>query len=127
MLFVWAAATAGSAQTPPPANQAPVFRADTGLVRCSVVVHDRNGQPVTGLTANDFELFDHRQPQQVALFSVEGSAAAARASDRPDVFTNRIDGPASAGVTVLLFDRLNTLQEHQTIARNHIFQYLKQL
>lgn len=127
MLFVWAAASAGSAQNPPPPNQAPVFRADTGLVRVSVVVQDRRGQPVTGLTAADFELFDHRQPQQVALFSVEGSAAPARASDHPDVFTNRIDGPASAGVTVLLFDRLNTLQEHQTIARNHIFQYLKQL
>ena len=27
----------------------------------------------------------------------------------------------------MLFDRLNTIQEHQTIARNHIFQYLKQL
>ena len=127
ILFVWATVSAGSAQNPPPANQAPVFRADTRLVRVSVVVQDRRGQPVTGLTAGDFELFDHRQPQQVALFSVEGSAAPARASAQPDVFTNRIDGPASAGVTVLLFDRLNTLQEHQTIARNHIFQYLKQL
>ena len=127
ILFVCAAVSAGSAQNSPPANQPPIFRADTGLVRVSVVVQDRNGRPVTGLTAADFELFDHRQPQKVALFSVEGSAAPARASVQENVFTNGIDGPASAGVTVLLFDRLNTLQEHQTIARNHIFQYLKQL
>lgn len=127
ILFVWAAVSAGSAQNPPPSSQPPVFRADTGLVRVSVIVQDRHGRPVTGLTAADFELFDHRQPQQVALFSVEGRAAPSRASVQPNVFTNRIDGPASAGVTVLLFDRLNTIQEHQTIARNHIFQYLKQL
>jgi VWFA-related protein len=127
ILFVCVAVSAGSAQNPPPQTQPPVFRADTGLVRVSVVVQDRRGQPVAGLTAADFELFDDRQAQRVALFSAEGSAAPSRASDQPNVFTNRIDGPASAGVTVLLFDRLNTIQEHQTIARKHIFQYLKQL
>jgi VWFA-related protein len=125
--FLCTAVSIGTAQIPSSSAQAPVFRTDAGLVRVSVIVKDDRGRPIPGLTAADFELFDQGQPQRVLLFSVEGSASPSRAAADDDVFTNRIDGPASAGVTVLLFDRLNTLQEHQSIARNHIFQYLKQL
>lgn len=126
-LIVCAAVSSGSAQNPPSSSQPQVFRTDAGLVRVSVIVQDERGRPVAGLTAADFELFDRGEPQKVELFSVEGSAAPSSGADAANVFTNRFDGPASAGVTVLLFDRLNTLQEHQTIARKHIFQYLKQL
>ena len=125
--IVCVAVAGGAAQNAPSSTQSPVFRTDAGLVRVSVVVQDGRGRPVTGLTAADFELFDRGEPQKVAFFSIEGSAAPHAAPQAPNVFTNRFDGPASAGVTVLLFDRLNTLQEHQTIARTHIFQYLKQL
>ncbi len=126
-VFLCTAVSTGTAQNPSSSGQPPVFRSDAGLVRVSVIVNDDRGRPIPGLTAADFELFDQGKPQRVVLFSVEGSASPSRAAAEDNVFSNRIDGPASAGVTVLLFDRLNTLQEHQSIARNHIFQYLKQL
>ncbi len=126
-LVVSAAVSAGSPQNSPSSSQNPVFRTDAGLIRVSVVVQDGRGEPIAGLTADDFELFDQGEQQKVALFSTEGSAAPAHLPEGPNVFTNRVDGPASAGVTVLLLDRLNTSQEHQIIARRHLLQYLKQL
>ena len=46
------------------------FRAQTDSVRVDVAVLDR-GQPVTGLTARDFEIFDNGTPQAVADLSRE--------------------------------------------------------
>jgi VWFA-related protein len=126
-ILVCAAASVGSAQNPPPSSQTPVFRTDARLVHVSIVVQDGRGRPVAGLTADDFELFDQGDKQQVTLFSVEGSASSALAAAGTNIITNRLDGPAASGVTVLLYDRLNTRQEHQSIARRHIIEYLRQL
>jgi Ethanolamine utilization protein EutJ (predicted chaperonin) len=44
-----------SAQTPAPEQDLTV-RVNVNLIRIDVVVQDRNGQPVPGLTADDFEV-----------------------------------------------------------------------
>jgi VWFA-related protein len=49
----------------------PVFRSDVNLVVADVVVRDRQGNVVRGLTANDFEVREDNQPQQVVSFNVE--------------------------------------------------------
>jgi VWFA-related protein len=59
-------AAALSAQTP--AQQRPVFRAAVELIQVDVVVRDRNGTPIRGLTANDFVILDRAKPQQIATF-----------------------------------------------------------
>src|SRR5262245_12272806 len=49
-------------------SQQPVFRARTDLVSVYVVAVDAAGQPVHGLTKDDFKLTDRKQPQEIAVF-----------------------------------------------------------
>ncbi|HSC28342.1 MAG TPA: VWA domain-containing protein [Vicinamibacterales bacterium] len=131
--IVLAAATAvaiPSAQAPSSQQQRPTtFRTGTRLVQISVVVQDGQRRPVSGLTVEDFRLQDDGRDQTIALFSVETGRSEARAPDAvsPTTFTNLLSGPAAAGVTVILYDRLNTRQEHLQQARGHIVEFLKQL
>ncbi len=60
----------------------PSFRSNTRLVELSVVVTDRDRNPVPGLTAGDFQIEDDGKPQKVELFSVEGSSTATPAPAR---------------------------------------------
>ena len=46
-----------------------VVRVDTQLVPVPVVVRDREGRPVTGLTASDFQIYEDGRPQRVATFA----------------------------------------------------------
>ena len=46
----------------------PVFRARTDLVSVYVVAVDANGDPVRGLTKDDFELTDRKQRQDISVF-----------------------------------------------------------
>jgi len=55
----------------PSAQQAPVFRAVRDVVLVDVVVRDRSGAVVRGLTANDFEVIEDGKPQQVSTFSFQ--------------------------------------------------------
>jgi Ca-activated chloride channel family protein len=55
--------------------QGPI-RVGVDLVHFSVVVTDRRGAPVTGLTADDFELLERGQPQRVKFFAASDAAIA---------------------------------------------------
>ena len=64
----------------------PVFRSDVDLVVVDVVVRDRQGNVVRGLTANDFEVREDNRPQQVVSFDVEEvSTAPQNATPLPPV------------------------------------------
>ena len=68
--------------------QRQVFRSTRELVTIDVVVRDRNGNIVRGLTAADFELREDGQPQQVETFTFQ------EISDKP--------APIRAGAADLL-------------------------
>jgi VWFA-related protein len=53
--------------------QKPMFHGGVNLVIVTVVVQRKNGQPVTGLTRRDFQLFDDGQPREIADFRAEPS------------------------------------------------------
>ncbi|MGH9880717.1 MAG: VWA domain-containing protein [Pyrinomonadaceae bacterium] len=46
-----------------------VVRVDTQLITVPVVVRNREGRPVTGLTASAFQLYEDDHPQRVATFT----------------------------------------------------------
>ncbi len=58
-----------SPQEPPP-QQPPTFRTRTDLIRVDATVLDRSGNPVTSLTAADFEVRDNGQPQEITSFKL---------------------------------------------------------
>jgi len=57
------------AQTPAPSR--PVFRAGTELVLVNVVVRDKSGATVKGLTRDDFIVSEDDKPQTIASFDFE--------------------------------------------------------
>jgi VWFA-related protein len=115
---------------PQSTQQSPVIRSTTRLVQLSVIVQDKKGEPVTGLTQNDFTVFDQGQPQQISVFS---AAAPAQTNPQrllpPNVFTNRFDlkGQDPGTVTVILFDSLNTSVADQAYVRRQILGFLQSL
>ena len=62
-------ATVVSAQQQPAQHQ-PTFRAAVDLVHFGVMVVDRQGKPVTGLSADDFEVIENGKKQTLKYFSV---------------------------------------------------------
>ncbi|MGH9145020.1 MAG: VWA domain-containing protein [Vicinamibacterales bacterium] len=133
----WGAATfVAMAQPPVAPTRPPTFRADTRLVEVNVIVHDTSGQPVAGLTRDDFTLFDDGKEQVIDLFSVEGSpkhVSTVSAAPAPMALSGGIDvdnhlDPAVRGAaTVILFDRVNTRIEDQRPARDLIVKFSDQI
>src|SRR3954465_11863537 len=53
------------------AQQRPVFRSGRDVISVDVVVRDKSGAVVRGLTASDFEIREDGKPEQVVSFSFE--------------------------------------------------------
>ena len=112
-------------------QERPTFRTGTRLVEISAIVTDKDRNSVPGLRAGDFEVFDNGQLQSVELFSVEDDGASkpttntVPASADPGEFSNKV--PRDGGVTVILFDRLNTSDTDQMYAREHVAKFLEQI
>jgi VWFA-related protein len=119
-------------------QQRPTFRATTRLVEVSVVVRDRDGRPVQGLTAGDFKVSEEGKPQAIELFTVQddgtGSAAVAAPSEprtaaatgsRAD-FSN-VGARRTGGVTAILVDRVNSVDVDQKAARDQLVKFLEQV
>ena len=69
-LAAWTPAIGASPQDPPQLPR-PTFRASADLVAVSAVVRRANGQPVTNLTRDDFELMDNGQRRKIVDFRSE--------------------------------------------------------
>jgi VWFA-related protein len=86
-------------------QQAPTFRSGTNLVQVQVVVTDKNGAPVRGLAAGDFEVKENGRPQIISNVSFVDIAPPDPADTTglpSDIGTN--DLPAQGRVYVLVLD-----------------------
>jgi len=115
----------------PVSAQQPTFRSGVRLVNVSVIAHDNAGQPVKNLAAADFRIYEDGKEQKIEVFAIEAdrlaptpSAASSPTPSTPGVFSNRLAERPSGGVTVILFDRLNSTWEDQKSARNQILKLL---
>lgn len=106
------------------------FRSTTRLVHVNVVVNDKQGNPVEGLKAGDFEISDKGVRQQVRFFTVESASVAAsrREAMPPDVVSNDWQRGLTHDVfTVVLLDPLNTVRSDVAYARQEILRFLSQV
>ena len=101
----------------PPGGQQPVFRGSTELVQVDVVVRDRDGNPIHGLTAADFQVFDRKSVQSVEVFkeirrTVDATPSFASyfpASMKLDVASNR--SATSERLIVMVLDDLHAYRK----------------
>jgi len=103
-----AARLGGQEATSPPG----LIRVTTKLVTVNVIVRDKRGQAVTGLTRNDFLLFDGKRPQPIEVFSIEKTEVIPSPEHAlaPGTYSNEAGsgGASPSNLTVILLDYLNT-------------------
>jgi VWFA-related protein len=95
-----------SAQQKPPSppDQTATFRTATSLVEVDVIVKDKDGRFVSGLTADDFEVFEEGQPQAIQHFYLVTENPTSPGDLRADVVLPRSPDQTGRRVWVLLFD-----------------------
>jgi VWFA-related protein len=139
LLFLCAAAFSQSQaiRVPPAAAGAahpePTIRQTVNNVLVDVVVTDKNGRPISGLSKDRFQLLENGAPQQIAYFE-EHAVAAAAAAPIPqlnlpaNVYSNFTGGQPDNGPTlVLLMDALNTPAGDQEKVRSAMLDYLRKI
>src|SRR5215204_6286843 len=87
--------------------QEPVFRAGVDLVTVDAIVVDKDGRPLTGLTADDFVLTVDGKPRQIDAFELVAVGTGETTADGrlPDVSSNDVAEPGR--VILLVVDRTN--------------------
>lgn len=101
------------------------------LVLVDVVVTDKHGQIIYGLTEKDFHVFEGATEQHLSTFE-EHRGAAARpaaitASLDPDTYSNRLVSTQSAPLCVILLDSLNTALSDQSYAHTELLKFAEGL
>lgn len=121
---------ASGRQTPP----APVATLHTGtkLVVVDVVVRDKSGHPVHGLTREDFVLSEGGKQQELKSFEEYAAPAVPPAAPKmpalpPGLFTDFTPVPDKGPLNVLLIDGLNTPLAEQAYLRQQLLDYVKHL
>jgi len=110
---------------------APTFTTTTRLVELSVSVTTANGQPVTGLSKDDFTLTAAGRQRPIAFLQFDGLSGVPRnlAPLPRYVFTNRAEYLPSIArnVTAIVIDTLNSSATDDVRLRAHLLAYLKKL
>ena len=109
----------------------PALRVTTRLVQANVVVTDKHGNPIAGLTKDDFSLLDDKKPQEIQVFSIATNSLSVEPSPAlpPDTYSNRLRDRANvpSSVTVILLDALNTDFAEQALSRKQVLKFLEQV
>jgi VWFA-related protein len=110
------------------------FRTATRLVEVPVVVTDRAGKHVEGLTRDDFAITEDGIPQTISIFEVTDTRAARTAAPpasrrlaaAEQIFTNAVPN-AFGSIAVIVLDRQNAAFDSQWFARKHIDAYVSRM
>lgn len=117
-------------ETPGSANQIPTIKTNVRVVLVDVVVTKKNDEPVTGLTKDDFQVFEDGKPQTLASFDEHAGVPDVPELSRmaklpPNVFSNAPLAKAGDAANVLLLDSLNTDMADQSYVHGQMLKYLK--
>jgi VWFA-related protein len=99
-----------SAQQPP---ATPNLEVNVNRVLVPVVVRDKLGHPVAGLTKEDFQVFDNDKPRPISAFNVEQRGSTGNAQTNPSSPANTAPHapPTTQRFIVFLFDDLHITNE----------------
>ncbi|MGH9775090.1 MAG: VWA domain-containing protein [Candidatus Acidiferrales bacterium] len=123
--------TTSPSQQQTPKQPAAVLRTTTRVVEMSVVVHNKKGNCITGLTRDDFIVKDEGKQQDIRFFLEEKQQPPSPEAGPTTLgfFTNlnELQSGASSNYNVILLDGLNSKFEDRAFARQQIIKFLKQL
>ena len=126
-----AAAQSGTAaQSAPETSGQPIvtFHTNANLVVVDVVVRDK-GQPVEGLHAADFHIFENKKEQKISVFEEHKATDAVRASAPPQlpphVYSDAPQYAVASAANVLLLDAMNTPLSAQMYVRTRMAKDLR--
>ncbi len=96
-----------------------------------VVASDSQQNPVHQLTAADFTVLEDGKPQTVKSFEEHATGTPAPLPPPPKldpgIFTNYSVAPANGALNILLLDKLNTPMDAQSVVRDQVLKYLKEV
>src|SRR5687767_15203575 len=114
----------------PASTRQPTFKTTVNLVDVDVTVKDAQGNFVTGLTADDFEVFEDGKPQAIQTFSyIELPRERldrfhfAGVPVRADVRSNR--DVESGRVYIIVLDDLNVAPLRTAVVRRHARDFIE--
>lgn len=112
------------------ADQTTTFRANVRVVLVDVVVNDINDRPVTGLSKDQFQVFEDGKPQTLASFEEHAGVPDVPALSRmahlpPNVFSNAPLVKTGDAANILLLDSLNTELGDQSYVHSQMIKYIK--
>lgn len=103
------------------------FRSETTIVQVPVVVTDKAGNHIHGLTKADFKVLENGKPQNIAGFEevVTDRSASPATVPATGVFTNAsANANTPRSLTVMVLDEVNTPFLSQAYAREQLVKYL---
>jgi VWFA-related protein len=117
-------------QAPAPSSgevPAPTIRVSTHLVLVDVVVTDKQGNAITGLRPEDFEVEENGKAQKISTFVPPGENLAEAPPLPPGIYSNRPQYRSPGGpITVMLLDAVNTPYSDQGYARRQMLSFVQQ-
>jgi VWFA-related protein len=122
---------AAQGQGQDPQQRPPVFRAGVNAVRVDVIVTDRDGNPVSDLTAADFEVLEDGKPQTVDLFKlVDSDGNPAPGADPPRPIRSAYDQESEAArddvrLFVIFLDDYHVRRINAMRMRDVLVQFVK--
>ena len=115
-------------QSAPPKNEqhSASITSRINAVLVPVVVTDKNGNHVRGLTREDFTLRENGKDRPVASFEEIVAQAEPIHLTPPSAtkFTNQFDQPGAKGLEIIALDMINTPFLHQAEARDAVIKFL---
>src|SRR5437868_8411882 len=133
LIFVTMALALASAQTAPAqkaqGGELPTFQTKAELVLVPVVVTDKKGEHIHGLTKDDFAIIEDDRNRVITVFDpVHTEPRVMKLTSAQGVFTNTVESTATqARVTIIVLDTLNTAFLDQARARREIIKFLSNL
>lgn len=120
-------ATAGTASAQSPSEY--VFRSNVRRVPIDVVVLDKNGNPVRGLTKDDFVVEEDGRAENVLSFDSFDGTTSAFVPPKipalpPNTFVDLPTAPERGPLYILYYDMVNTSENDQMLFRGELLKFV---